>query len=405
MKAYAAIAVVVMASGSLAQVRSAESYREEIHAELRRLHGVEELRADALREAIARAKPILETRLQPAFEEGGSYYSMMWDPVRYPEKELGPRAAALLRDLVSRLDDAGVFGLLDDAAAAPSPVDGEFWPAITDEDQMRDPTLTVIQLANSALGAMRLANLDGDDARRIAMCRRALTLMRALDANASCMGRTMAHAIASQTCKEVRCELGDRAQDGQGLRSLLEQLDSIEFLPLDEVLRLDAIWQVAVCDDGSFSKKEFAGIQSAMAALPREADALLKLHPDARPRSFFGDDLEEGSAEEAIAHARSLTMRIAQSDDGARAEIDATRIAIALELHRLEHGVYPETLDPLAPLLGGEVPRDAWSWAPFDCEVIDKDTVGGYRLRTTREPVWEFGILREPFDADAGAED
>ena len=39
-------------------------------------------------------------------------------------------------------------------------------------------------------------------------------------------------------------------------------------------------------------------------------------------------------------------------------ELDEARIACRLERYRLAHGSYPETLDPLAPAYGAELPRD-----------------------------------------------
>lgn len=45
--------------------------------------------------------------------------------------------------------------------------------------------------------------------------------------------------------------------------------------------------------------------------------------------------------------------------------IDQTRIACALERHRLLHGAYPETLDALTPYFLPSLPLDPWSGAPY----------------------------------------
>ncbi|MDQ1255949.1 MAG: hypothetical protein QG656_544, partial [Candidatus Hydrogenedentes bacterium] len=61
----------------------------------------------------------------------------------------------------------------------------------------------------------------------------------------------------------------------------------------------------------------------------------------------------------------------------ARASADAAMrggcIVLALELHRLAQGHYPETLDALAPQFLSEVPADPFSEKPFVYKLVEND--------------------------------
>jgi hypothetical protein len=58
------------------------------------------------------------------------------------------------------------------------------------------------------------------------------------------------------------------------------------------------------------------------------------------------------------------------------ARVDMARIAIALERHYLETGTYPVSLDPVASVLGEQVPVDPFTGRPYQYQLSDD----GYRL-------------------------
>lgn len=51
--------------------------------------------------------------------------------------------------------------------------------------------------------------------------------------------------------------------------------------------------------------------------------------------------------------------------DDARAELDGSRIVLALKVHKNRHGSYPETLDQLREKVGWEIPADVFSGKDF----------------------------------------
>lgn len=68
----------------------------------------------------------------------------------------------------------------------------------------------------------------------------------------------------------------------------------------------------------------------------------------------------------------SVPNRSIQLYQGALADYDRLRIVVALELYRLEHGAYPETLESLMPDLLTHIPRDAFEGEPYIYGVLDE---------------------------------
>ena len=73
-------------------------------------------------------------------------------------------------------------------------------------------------------------------------------------------------------------------------------------------------------------------------------------------------------------HAKALRLALQWDADATRREL--LRLMLALRIHKLEQGAYPDTLAPLTPLLEGELPRDPFSHQPFKYE----RTADGYLL-------------------------
>ena len=65
-----------------------------------------------------------------------------------------------------------------------------------------------------------------------------------------------------------------------------------------------------------------------------------------------------------------------RSSAKAAVERDLLRLMLALQIRHQRHGVYPKTLEPLASLLGGEVPLDPFTEEPYHYTLTDD----GYRL-------------------------
>ena len=79
------------------------------------------------------------------------------------------------------------------------------------------------------------------------------------------------------------------------------------------------------------------------------------------------------------AGASYMVMR---SYDETRASLQALRISLALELHRLERGTYPDTLDQLAPGFFTDIPTDPTHDGPFIYRLLSDDS-RGYILYST----------------------
>jgi hypothetical protein len=70
------------------------------------------------------------------------------------------------------------------------------------------------------------------------------------------------------------------------------------------------------------------------------------------------------------------TSAAAKAQDRVNTECEITRLAVALEFYRCEHGQYPESLRVLAPDILPEVPRDLYHNKPYRY----RRTQGGYLL-------------------------
>ena len=66
----------------------------------------------------------------------------------------------------------------------------------------------------------------------------------------------------------------------------------------------------------------------------------------------------------------------------AQALLDQTRVAIALERHRLAHGQFPERLEVLVPEFLAEIPKDPWTQTPL---IYHADDAGSYQLYSVGE--------------------
>lgn len=314
--------------------------------------------------------------------------------------ELDPRVIQRTREVLDRLEHAGVGAGLDEAASGRL-----FARLLPEKTRLIDVILPDLKLARELArletARMRLAHLDADDAGVVRAFERTLTIGRALAHQSTLIERLVAYAILDMSSKELRSQLQERPMDAAFLRAALDAMDRT--LPLPPVSRslegerafaLDAIQWTHTDDgagDGRFipaaaatfvtgptpansmaSAKRLANM--TWFAFPSRAESIARANEfydslvriDGKTRhereALFSPDIEA----ESLKSERFVTLalvvpalsRAFASDDEHRLHMDGLRVMLALELHKAAEGSYPETLAALVPKYVRSVPRD-----------------------------------------------
>lgn len=321
---------------------------------------------------------------------------------------LAPGPERLLRAHVAALREAGVFDRNDALRDKPRfvrPVTEDFLLLITIPELGRCRAI-----ARTNRAAMRFANADGDDGELLRGFENNLAVARALSWQATIIDRLVSHAIIALTLEELRHAMLERelpeATLRGGLAAMDRQLAALPPITLQiEGERRSALnfIQVTHTDDGRGdgrflqraanryvaspgsanpipgasasplsnlagfvlpSKKEstrvineFYDKVTAQAALPR----------DQRSGGFNPDLWVEQLPRVHVIPRLILPAlsRFQAAGDTCRMEINATRLMVAIELHRRAAGGPPASLADLAPGTIVSIPADPYSAAGF----------------------------------------
>ncbi len=280
-------------------------------------------------------------------------------------------------------------------------------------------------IARMNAARMALAANAGDDAERLAAFEQSLASARLLGAQQTLIDALVGNAIDALACGELRHELIEHPPTAAAARDLLAAMDRQQLPSLGPVFdterffSLDTI-QRTFSDDGGGNGRflptaaaEF-GMDTAgttfgvpvRAETFRVFNVLGLLHPDRRSTEARANEIYDHfmkvsamtRAERAAMTAPDPTAglqrfkilelmvpafgKALQSRDQIDADLAATRLILALEIHHAEKWAYPATLAELAPSIVPEVPLDATNGKPF-----------GYRLLAPGEDAHGRGFL------------
>ena len=267
-------------------------------------------------------------------------------------------------------------------------------------------------LARMNAARMALASNAGDDAERLGAFEQSLAGARLVGAQQTLIDALVGNAIDALACEELRHELIEHPPTASVARDLLAAMDRQPLPPLSPVFdteryfALDTI-QRTFSDNGGGNGRflptaaaEF-GMDTAgttfgvpvRAEKYRVFNVLGLLHPDRRSTEAKANEVYDYFAKiSAVTRPQRAALavpdptvgiqrfkilelmvpafdKMLQSRDQIDADLAATRLILALEIHRAEKGSYPAALADLAPAIVPEVPLDATSGKPF-----------GYRL-------------------------
>ena len=270
------------------------------------------------------------------------------------------------------------------------------------------------QLARMNAARMFLAAQAGDEAQRLAAFQEMLASARLIGAQATLIDNLVAVAINALACGELRKEITDKPLSEQAARDLLAAMDRHK-LPSpagafdgERFSSLDMI-QRTFSDNGNgsgrFLPAAAAGLSSDLGSPiggpgiasggNRVFNVLGLLEPsraetEARATQIFDHFVKLASMTRTqraalagpdptanLERFKILSLMVPavgkalESNDQIASELAATRIMLALEIHRARTGSYPATLAELAPAILAEVPLDAVNDKPFGYRVLE----------------------------------
>lgn len=269
------------------------------------------------------------------------------------------------------------------------------------------------QIARLNAARMFLASKVQDDAQRLAAFEESLAIARLLGFQTTIIDNLIAVAINAHVCAELRCEIVENplaesaaldllgAMDRNPLPSLAGAFDGERCSALDLIQR-------AYSDDGGgngrFLPAAAAGLGTDIGAplggsmppsAPRAFNVLGLLQPDRREtedktheiydyfvklagmtrserKALTGPEptagLERFKLLELIVPAVGKAL---ETNDQIASDTAATRIMLALEIHRARAGSYPDSLAALAPGILPAIPLDSVNDKPFGYRLLD----------------------------------
>lgn len=254
---------------------------------------------------------------------------------------------------------------------------GHAWPPIAEFPAAPRAGITwympLLKLCRVRLAAMRMEAAEGDLQGAVEGARELLAAGRICADQLSLQHRMRAVPFAIMALEEIRHQVVEGLYDPQTCRAMIEVIDeAVEWPPLDVALQAERRLTV-----DSFTRLR----NEPEAAAPLE-EALREAHAAALREGEPGAGMTGApSLDGAIEHARFELDLAMKNDRVVRTVADATRIMLALEVYRAEHGGYPADLEALAPAYLPAIPEDRISSQPLRYKLTDKDEAGrGYLL-------------------------
>jgi len=274
-------------------------------------------------------------------------------------------------------------------------------------------------LARARVASMRLALIDYDSHEVINAFRDTLAMAETVSFQPSLLGHFVAQSIAHVAERELRQELMEAELDAATCRELLATIGRHELAPFGlaveahrmhfydivqrtytddgegdgyrlpwETIRLVKSWTpLASAPDANPSwleaaRARFVGDSRAdivghfddgLAQCLAQQDVLLLLPADPDLAAFSVSQVAGDSERDAVELELQSIRRFLQGKARQRSHIDATRLAIALALHRALHRSFPDSLTALAPDILPEIPLDAEFMRPFGYRLVTDD--------------------------------
>lgn len=321
-----------------------------------------------------------DTELSPAL--------VLADITRGPFPPGGPRKGLELGEqLLAEMAEAGVFEKLRAFSAvgrAWRPVDEWGDDAKALHAHMRE-TSAWRNLVRTSQPRMRLAAARGDGAEAARVLEDLLAIAAAYGDQLLLLDRLSGIATLSVAAGEARFLLVDGVLDGPTCARMLEAFDARRPFPaFEETLQAESQLQVVMAAQvndwlartTAAERKESADALRAVLARP-EVMAVKAAADEVSP--LVGEALDSGPAmlerEDLVEHMAELVagavVKVQSSEVEVQMAVEGTRIMLALEVYRGEHGAYPDELEPLARGALPEVPVDPLSGEAFVYRVLE----------------------------------
>jgi len=371
-------------------------------------------RMTAVHEALA-AEGVSETDL---FDEPDIDYKRIIGPAA-DESETPSRELMAL----ARLEDEGVFDLLDEMAACPRAI------VSLPEDQVllfRDTKHlhSSQQLAVATAASAKLALDAGDEAVFVQRLEQLLALGRLTSHEPSLMGWLTGTACTGLALQQARFALLEDDLTPASSDRLLTVIERNRPAPIRHALcaerlaALDVIARTYTLEDNGDGRLDMQKLRSLPLGTspigpPQGAGggnssaplavAAGRVEMIAKVDEYFLPVIEAAQRsryerDDLTAHEQSVTdslnwrhtflpiilpglVRPLGRSDLLAMEVAGTETMLALEVYRSEHGAYPEALAALLPDVLAELPPDPYSGKPLGYRLLDDDAYGrGYLL-------------------------
>lgn len=322
-----------------------------------------------------------------------------WPSIQIDEVRLGPyprggldNARLALKEVRSR----GVLDEIDAVLAAPVlcrpwdrtlPVNEAFGADLDAGGQIR-------ALARTNLALLRIAAVDDTGEDVAAIVDRHLGLARAAASRLLYIDYLVGVANVLGVLTEIKSLALEGELTAEECRALLERLDERILPPLRAVLDTERLFALASSADAAMAADVDPGeLVAAIDACHAEAVAWIDQPYGASFEvASLGEFIMAAIAEDTsngglIDNMRSAAGQIIRNAKVLDLQIAATRVVLMLELHRLEHGSYPDSLDalerevPADPVTGGQVvyrltPGEPLPYTLYSTGTDDKDDGG-----------------------------
>lgn len=288
------------------------------------------------------------------------------------------------------------------------------------------------RLAQYSAARMYLAHMAGDCDEQITAFEQALAVGRVLCSQWTLIDRLVGQAVITLALTELRSEMSEAPLSAEACRRALDAIDrQLGNLPplemafnCERALVLDSI-QWTYSDDGRGNGRLLLTKYAELKNSGEPVTSGLMSHPIVNVAGYFYpskasvvakanehfDQLIEyaglsrdmrAKRDHPYAAVEKLPKgymvlklilpalgKAVHTDDATRMQIGGTRLNLALQLYRHEHGRFPDTLDQLVPGILPELPIDAMSGKPY-----------GYRPLSPDEDPHGWGYVLYSFGAD-----
>jgi len=332
------------------------------------------------------------------------------------------------KQILQRMEEEGVFRSLDQLAASPRAVRDTTAQNVTRLIDILLPELGKMrQIARALAGKMYLAHQAGRDDEAAEAFEQGMALARVASSQATLIDHLVGIAIAALMIDELQHQLVERPHDEAALRRMLQALERQQLLGIElpfegeRIMVLDAI-QWTHTDDGSgdgrliLTQLGDIGMLTGAGGVHTGGWKIVNMASVAFPSKketteltnrFFDALLDRAAMTYAERQAnqappvldptalppRQLLLgmmlpafgRAMESADSGQMLLGGAKLALALELHNLERGEYPETLDALTPAILPELPIDPYAKdGRYGYKRLEGDPEGrGYLLYST----------------------